>query len=293
MRIYGQGGGFSDDMSRRRQGRHSDPEAFRKGRRVGQIVRGRLLAPAEGGLAWVSVDGHSLLARLEHVPTGGELLFRIMQLVPELVLKDITPTLSGGADPIRALAALTEARSHLESLLDGLHDVPASPPLDLTAARRFFRRLLADRPEILAAWGQALSRTRHLTALLPPDAGRLGYAPWIFPGLSQSELLSRRLPAGQGGPGFELDLSGRLPAQGSLALHITWQPGHVRYRLWLERPEAAEGLLAGLGHVRFGRAALTPVCQSVDRLPAELAGGYVARLLAARPRPFTGLRLQV
>ena len=76
-----------------------------------------------------------------------------MQLVPELVLKDITPTLSG-ADPIRALAALTEARSHLESLLDGLRDVPASPPLDLTAARRLFRRLLADRPEILAAWGR-------------------------------------------------------------------------------------------------------------------------------------------
>jgi len=291
MRIRGYGGSFGDQFSQERH--RSSTRAFRKGRRVGQLVRGRLLAPAEGGLAWVSVEGHSLLARLEHVPTGGELLFRIMQLVPELVLKDITPTLPGGADPIRALAALTEARSHLESLLDGLRDVPASPPLDLTAAKRFFRRLLADRPEILAAWGQALSRTRHLAALLPPDAGRLGYAPWIFPGLSQSELLSRRLPAGQGGPGFELDLSGRLPAQGSLAVHITWQPGYVRYRLWLERPQAAEGLLAGLGHVRFGRADLTPVCQSVDRLPAELAGGYVARLLAARPQPFTGLRLQV
>jgi len=291
MRIRGYGGSFGDQFSQERH--RSSTRAFRKGRRVGQLVRGRLLAPAEGGLAWVSVDGHSLLARLEHVPTGGELLFRIMQLVPELVLKDITPTLPGGADPIRALAALTEARSHLESLLDGLRDVPASLPLDLTAAKRFFRRLLADRPEILAAWGQALSRTRHLAALLPPDAGRLGYAPWIFPGLSQSELLSRRLPAGQGGPGFELNLSGRLPAQGSLAVHITWQPGYVRYRLWLERPQAAEGLLAGLGHVRFGRADLTPVCQSVDRLPAELAGGYVARLLAARPQPFTGLRLQV
>jgi hypothetical protein len=292
MRIFGQGGGFPDDASRQRRHR-SDPEAFRKGRRVGQIVRGRLVAPADGGLAWVSVDGHTLLARLEHVPTGGELLFRITSLTPELVLQDITPITPGGADPVRALAALTEARSHLETLLDGLLAFPSLPPLDLTEARRFFGRILAAQPDVRTAWDLAQDRAQQISALLPPDQGRLRYAPWIFPGLGQSELLTRRIPAGQGGPGSEVNLFGRLREQGRLAVHMTWQPGQVRYRLLLEHPQTADSLIASLARVRFGRAELVPLCLSAGQLPGDLAGGYVAKLLAARPRPFTGLRLQV
>lgn len=292
MRVFGRGGGyFGDSPGERRQ--RSDAQAFSKGRRVGQVVRGRLMAPAEDGLAWVSVAGHTLLARLDHLPTGGELLFRIERLAPELVLKDITPTAPAAGDPVRLLAALTEARSRLEGRLDGRLDPGPAPLLDLTAARRRFHDLLDRDPEARQAWTHILDLGRLVTGLLPAEVGRFHHLPWIFPGLAQSELLAKRDDVAAGGPAFHLRLFGRLPQTGWLAAGIDWRPGQVQYALGLERPRAAETLIARLAVVRFGRAELSPRCLSAGPLPGELAGGLLARLLAGRARPFTGLRLQV
>jgi len=292
MRIQGYGGGFSGDQSSDRRGR-STAQAFRRGRRIGQIVRGRLVAPAENGLVWVAVDGHTLLAHLDHPPSGSELLFCITALSPEVILRDITPPPGEGSDPVRLLASLTEARSQLESLIDALPRPSAPPPLDLTMARRLFLDALAANPATRTAWNRTRELTRFLSALLPPGEGRLHYTPWIFPGLGQSELLAERHPAGQDGPGFSLRLFGRLPRLGRLVIQAAWHPGQVRYRLLLEHPEAADAVVTILSRVRFGRAEIAPHCQSAGPLPDALAGGFLTRLLAGQERPFTGLRLQV
>jgi len=292
MRIQGYGSGFAGDQpSDRRQ--RSSAQAFRQGRRIGQIVRGRLVAPAENGLVWVSVSGHTLLAQLDHPPTGAELLFRIVALAPEVILQDITPPPGEAADPVRLLAALTEARSRLEGLLGGLPRPPAPPPLDLTAARRCFLDALAAHPDARTLWERTRELTRFLSALLPPGEGRLHYAPWVFPGLGQSELLAERHPAGQGGPAYTLRLFGQLPSLGRLVIQAAWNPGQVRYRLLLERPDAAEAVVTLLSRVRFGQTELAPRCQAAGPLPDRLAGGFLSPLLAGQERLFTGLRLQV
>jgi hypothetical protein len=292
MRVYGQGGTFGDQRPDSRQ--RSNAQAFRRGREVGQVVRGRLVAPAEHGLTWVSIAGHTLLARLDHpAPVGQELLFRIIRLVPDLLLQDITPPPAEGADPARLLANLTGGRSRLEALIEALPPLGAPPPLDLTAARQGFRQALAADPAAREAWDRTRELARQVNALLPPGEGRFHYVPWVFPGLTQSELLTQRHGADQDGPGFVLRLFGRLPRLGRLAVLATWKPGQVHYRLLLEAPQTADTVTTWLSRLRFGRAELSPQCLAAGPLPGSLAGGFLARLLAGRARPFTGLRLQV
>ncbi|EHJ46858.1 hypothetical protein DFW101_0842 [Solidesulfovibrio carbinoliphilus subsp. oakridgensis] len=271
----------------------SDPEAFRRGRKAGQIVRGRLAGPGPHGLYWVVAAGHRLLARLDHEPTPGrELLFRIERLEPELLLKDITPPPSSRSDPALFLSALTEARSRFEHRLadDG---PPSVPPLDLTGARRRFLAWLTADPAVRADFDAVAALCAVAGDFLPRTEGRLAYVPWVFPGLAQSELLAARLPAGQGGPAWTVRVFGRLAREGLVAVQASWHPGRVACRLMLERRDAAGAVTAALSRVRFGRAVLAPAWLSVGPLPAAYASGFVARLLADAGRPFTGLRLRV
>jgi hypothetical protein len=290
MRIDGQGGGGAHTPGDRDR---SDPEAFRRGRRVGQIVRGRLLAPGPNGLFWVVVAGHKLLAALDHEPVPGrELVFRIEALAPELRLKDVTPPPSAASDPFLLLAAVTEARSRFERRLQRL-SLPAPPPLDLTVARRRFAAFLAADAAARADYEAVRLAFVQAATFLPAKEGRPIYAPWIYPGIMQSEILAVRLPRAEGGPGFSLRLCGRLERAGFTAALVSWRPGQTVYRLMLERPEAGETLRAALASVLFGRAAVVPTCLAVGALPAELASGYLASRIAAAARPFTGLRLRV
>ncbi|MHC1789201.1 response regulator [Solidesulfovibrio sp.] len=117
MRVTGGYGGGSQPGGGGGKDR-SDAQAFRRGRRRGQIVRGRLVSPGPGGFFWVVVAGHKLLAALDHEPAPGrELVFRIEGLEPDLVLRDITPPPSVADDPVLLLAALTDARSKFEAHL--------------------------------------------------------------------------------------------------------------------------------------------------------------------------------
>ena len=283
------GGGRSGSGNKDR----SDPEAFRRGRTSGQVVRGRLLSPGPGGLFWVVIAGHKLLAALDHEPSPGrELLFRIERLEPELLLKDITPPPSAQSDPSMLLAALTEAKSRFEHHL-GRFAPPTPPPLDLTDARTRFAQWLGT--DAAAAQAHAVVRDLYRAAgrWISPADGRLLYAPWVFPGLTQSEVLTTRQPGANGALGFLVRCFGCLPRIGRTAILVSWHPGKTSYRLMLERTDTADDLLALLAEVRFGRAMLRPTCSSVGPLPEQFASGFLARILAGAARPFTGLRLRV
>lgn len=316
-------GGYGDGGQSGGDGRDkSDGQAFRRGRRVGQIVRGRLVAPGPGGLFWVVVAGHKLLAALDHEPVPGrELVFRIERLEPELVLRDITPPPSATDDPVLLLAALTDARSKFEAHLHRLAPPPrpssgappasatalaagfdgsdaaaapasrpaSGPTLDLALARARFK----DFCHRDAAAGQALATVDELVRLagqwIPKAQGRPIYAPWMYPGIGQSEMLALRTGHGK----WSLRLFGRLPEAGRVAVVATVDGSQAAYRLMLENPAVADAVIASLARVRLGRRELTAVCQSAGGLPAEAASGYWARILAGSARPFTGLRLRV
>ncbi|MFP5259822.1 MAG: hypothetical protein ACLGQH_12440 [Acidobacteriota bacterium] len=336
-------GGYGDGGQSGAGGKDkSDGQAFRRGRRVGQIVRGRLVSPGPGGLFWVVIDGHKLLAALDHEPVPErELVFRIERLEPELTLRDITPPPSATDDPVLLLAALTHARSKFEAQLrrfapaalpppggwsalddaarpgrSGLDATPApspatasgpaqrfgaadaqaatsvpdfGPTLDLARTRADFQAFCRSDP----AAGQALATVMELVRLtgqwIPKSQGRPIYAPWMYPGISQSEGLALRTGHGT----WTLRLFGRLPEAGRVAAVVTVDGSRAAYRLMLENPAAAEAVIATLARVRLGRRAVTAVCQSVGGLPAEEASGSWARILAGAARPFTGLHLRV
>lgn len=342
MRVTGGYGGSGQPAGGDKD--RSDPQAFRRGRRVGQIVRGRFVSPGPRGLFWVVVAGHKLLAALDHEPVPGrELVFRIEGLEPELILRDITPPPSAANDPVLLLAALTDARSKFETLLHRLPPEDTPPPglqpgvlpgrspaqvpgvsakaysrvsvsrldaptpsasagtsarspagpasgplLDLTLARTRFTAFCHSDAEA----GQALARVRELVRLaglvIPRSQGRPHYAPWMYPGLGQSEVLALRT-----GKAWSLRLFGRLPNAGRIAAVLTLDGPNAGYRLMLENPAMADAVIATLAQVRFGQRDLAPVCLFAGGLPAEAASGFWARILAGTARPFTGLRLRV
>ncbi len=292
MRVSDRYGGPGNEQAPGDGRDRSDPRAFRRGRQVGQIVRGRLVAPGPGGLFWVVVAGHKLLASLDHEPVPGvELVFRIERLDPDLVLRDITPPPSSRSDPALLLAALTDARSRFEHFLPGF-PFPPGGILDLTAARRRFAAFLAAVPEAGAAYERTRSLFRLAAGFLAAGEGRPLYAPWVHPGLTQSELLAAPIRNGNV-RGFALRLFGRLPGAGRILAEAWWRPGDAFCRLTAEHPQAAEDIMAGFSRVRFGRAEITPRRTPCARLPEALAGGLLAPLLARTARPFTGLRLRV
>ena len=290
-------GGYSGGTPSGGDGRdRSDPQAFKRGRKVGQIVRGRLLAPGPQGLFWVNLAGHKLLAALDHEPSPGrELVFRIERLEPELLLRDITPPPSAVDDPALLLAALVEARSRFEVLLHrgpdlfvGTDQAAPSPPLAPLAARKRLFDWLASTPEAADLYGRLRELLRLARTFLPAQAGRPVYLPWAFPGLDASEGLVTR-----SGRTFTLRLFGRLAEAGRVSGIFSLSLGRASYRLSLERPEAGERLVAALCAVRLGRRELAPVCVHLGALSPAETGGLFAPLVASAARPFTGLRLRV
>ncbi|EFL50471.1 conserved hypothetical protein [Solidesulfovibrio fructosivorans JJ]] len=277
----------------------SNLQAFRRGHTVGQTVKGRLLSPGPGGLFWVVVSGIKLLASLDHEPVPGrELIFRIKALEPELILKDITPPPSSATEPGLLLAGIAAARTRFERHLSRLAP-PSCPPLDLTAARRHFRDWLAGDAPAQADFSAVQELFRLARTFVPRIEGHPRYLPWVFPGLTQAEALTARLSPEQGGPGFRLRLFGHLSGPGRLAIEASHHPASRKapartvYRLMLEHPQEAADCMAMLADLRFGKAVLAPACLSAGALPAPLAAGFLARIVAATARPFTGLRLRV
>jgi hypothetical protein len=290
MRITGQGSGGGQSPAAKDR---SDPQAFRRGRQVGQIVRGKLVSPGPDGLFWVVIAGHKLLASLDHESVPGRgLVFRIERLEPELVLKDITPLPSAQSDPVLLLSALSEARSRFEHLLRGFA-APQAPPLDLTEARNRFNRFLTADAAAEAAYRQTRELFRLAMHFLPQGEGRLLYVPWVFADLTQSEMMLTPLPRGTDGPGFSLRLFGRLPDIGLVFVQASWHPGTAVYRFLAERPKAADGVLAALCAIRFGRREFAPKCLFSGEINEAQAAGIIAPLLARTAQPFTGLRLRV
>jgi len=82
----GQGGGFGESRERGQD----RAEAFRRAHAVGDKVRGRILRYDQPGRCWVEIDGRELLAETSlEAPVGGFLMFRIVSMEPEIVLRDL------------------------------------------------------------------------------------------------------------------------------------------------------------------------------------------------------------
>jgi len=80
-----------------RQSKDSErSDRFRKGHRAGQKVKGMVMEWQSPGLAWVEIDGQRMLAQVsEDAVLGRERMFLVVQLSPDIVLRELHDKPSG------------------------------------------------------------------------------------------------------------------------------------------------------------------------------------------------------
>ncbi len=283
------GGGSADERGRRIR-------AFQHAHRVGQKVRGRLLA-REGSLAKVRIDGQELLANIESAAApGSELLFLVVRLVPDILLKEITGKAGSSLFVSQALSEFASGRRELEGRIARVDWTAAPLPADLPARKdHFLQRLRADR-KALAMLAALLERAAAIDAHLTPfGLGRFFYQPWLLPMAASHEILALKKPPSKNNAkrsSWNILFSFFLEGPGHVEAHIVYKEPEARCRLLLEHPEHADAVLSLMGNPRLGPIRVQVRPPDVSRLAAP-GMSPTAGLLANACKTFTGVNLQV
>lgn len=130
------------------QGSQQRQQAFKQRKQLGQAVLGTVTQELKPGLAWVNVDGLSLLAELPFAAAKGQsLLLRIEQLEPQILLKFLRSLHAG---PNNQMGLYANLRNKIDlawqNFLSGkLKTEPGSPDSPLTGSH-LADNPLADRP---------------------------------------------------------------------------------------------------------------------------------------------------
>lgn len=239
----GHGGGYASASRSEARAR------FRRSHAVGQRVRGVLLSWERPGLAWVKLTGCDLLAAVEgDVQPGQALFFRIMQLIPDIVLQQLSPSEAAGAEG----SALAAAHQWLasRSALDA-HFAPLLAPLAAMAGvderKAAFFRALAGEPDLLPVWAGFLEHlarvNEHLAAMNGPAGGAvLASAPWLLPVARDMEILSLAADPARQRSLAETICSLSLPRLGRVELRFLGRGAETGFRVFLEHPEHAEAV---------------------------------------------------
>ncbi len=186
MRISGYGSGGSGGSSSRDAAARR--KAFRKQRRVGDVVHGRLLRAESDELAWVDVEGQELLAAIPSPPAPGtRLIFLVKQLEPDIVLQHI-PSGQGQVVRLDALSSFWTSRANLEcAVAEGFSVENENSPAHRQEA---FTRWLRQNPAAAECFSRYSKAVEILNAQLQAaGAGRLLAMPWLLPEARDQELL--------------------------------------------------------------------------------------------------------
>ncbi|UZP66852.1 hypothetical protein N1030_14735 [Desulfovibrio mangrovi] len=261
--------------------------AFRRSHHVGQILHGKILRWVRGGMAWVHVGGQELLAQLHTTPEAGVALrFLVVQLVPEIILKEVDEdsthatghTLSP-ADIIRDyLAARDALDAHLHKHLwptlsldeDNTVSTDGMAPQGGAAspARNAFITHISQHEEGLALFTTLQHSLLRVNALLAASrSGVLCHLPWLLPEARGVEML---LPPRTEGT-TKITFGAVFPASGHVLIQCLAGTERMAYRLFLER--AAPKVAATVCRVRDARRqqhATQLSCLGCGPLPAGI-----------------------
>jgi len=275
MRISGSGTGGSYG------GGGSRSDRFRSRHRPGQKVRGILLKNLPDSMAWVDIDGEQLLAQLETVrPEGSRLLFLIQQLVPRIILKELTGTpygRSGGA--LDRVSDFDSARTLFENRFR-----PA-----LTQAGLFgrplplfeFLRLLAENPLLNAAYQDAAQCALPLSlALQEADKGALFYQPWLAPTGRRQVSIARN--AREASRLDETVIEFDHARMGLTRARFLRKGDALSCRVQLQHPEHADALARYLDTRKRSGTPFKIQILGVAKLPRGNHSGILAELLFKR-----------
>lgn len=277
MRIRDGGSGFAGSGG----GGGSRSDQFRQGRRPGQKVRGKLVKWVSEGMAWILIDGHSLLAQLQSRPPEGSFLtFIIKQLTPEIVLKEIFDRGGAVAGGLAAASAFETARTLFENRFR-----PHGPTLaasDTASRLPSFLALLAGETALFTAYLDALDCTDGINTLFASQrTGRIAYQPWLTP-LCRRQLTRTQHPDAATGQGLvEVVVECEAGPLGLVRVEFLHKTAATGYRVKIQRPSRVQDLKAFL-HSRLHLPETGIECHGVGKLPQNEHGGILAEFIFTR-----------
>ncbi len=266
-------------------------QAFRRRFQVGQTVVGRFLRWERPGLAWIGISDLELLAGIDGNPApGAHIVFLVMQLEPDIILKEI-PQTPGTAISLKEEATFFfQLRDTLETRFDRLQNntqLWSGPTLPIR--RKLFFEHIRAIPHARKLLRDIQLTLRHINSSFPPEHNaKLHYAPWHAPGLLRHECLIRSAPSET-----EIIEYGHLPGCGAVQLHLLFSGKHPRARLELELPRNAEAVRKHLADEHLPGFGISAQDIPVSPLAANHARGTLANRIALSPHPSLRLNLKV
>ncbi|QJB57954.1 hypothetical protein [Pseudodesulfovibrio sp. zrk46] len=270
MRIKGSGSQFFGSG-----GGGSRSESFKRGRKRGQKVRGTILKWVSEDMAWVEIDGHRLLAQLHsHPPVGSRLTFLIIQLTPEIILKEIFESSSAGVGALTLAKDFETARILFEGKLQD-HIIKLSSPQSPKRIHRFIN-ILAEDIKLFSAYLDVTACLKHINhSLASTKNARLIYIPWLIPnghrhiGLVRNPKSSPSL--------IETILELELEDFGMVRIEFLHKTPDTSYRVKLQHPSNATELNYYLESLLAYEPA--PQCLGISPLQQHEHGGILSQIL--------------
>ncbi|WP_320170413.1 hypothetical protein [Maridesulfovibrio sp.] len=252
---------------------------FRKKYKVGEIVQGTLLRWEQSGLGWVQIDELLLLASIATSPAPGDVLtFVVLQLYPDIVLKEVGPDdfneQGRYISPVDATRNFVRTRAAFQSRARAVfEELSARKELDADGRMKLMLELLEADRDSTVLFFETQRCVADLNSVL--RSSRLYYMPWLVPSALNVEIVLKiKEPDEPETSFYELLLSMDVPPAVP-----------VRYRMMYKKPGCSFKLLADDANIRTLLGVHFKHCFpefiGAEKIPAQSSGGFLAELLSA------------
>lgn len=270
MQIGGFGSGFlgyGTGYDRRRA------EAFKRGRKKGQKVRGTLIKRADDDTAWVDIEGHKLLAQIKTTaPPGSQLTFIIHQLAPVIILKPTMEPSQAGVTALNLASDFDTSRTLFENQFRSYIDEFVKIPT--TQRKTSFVKALTGNSKLFETFADAINCIGNINQSIGNAKGRLSYTPWMVPSARRHIGLTRELSRMTSST-LEFD----LPAIGMVQTEFLCHHDEIGYKIKLQHKARSSALQRHLAKHDKGLFAGKTQCLGVMQLPKKEHGGLLAKLI--------------
>lgn len=230
-------------------------------------------------MAWVIIDGHKLLARLQSAPpVGARLAFIVTQLSPEIVLKEIVETPGVGADTLSIARTFETARTLFEDQFRHYGDSIRHAPPSLRLAH--FMDLLESNDKIRATYldtvhcAQAINKTIETN-----NKGIIIYQPWIvLDSRRQLTFIPDNEPESQS-PIVTTQVEFETNELGLVRVDFIFKAPATGYRLKIQHSSSRTKLKHYLSSKKHPLIRGNIDCLDIAKLPPNMHGGILADLL--------------
>jgi hypothetical protein len=269
MRVRGSGSGFLGFGS----GDKERSDAFKKGRRPGQKVRGRLIKKVSNDTAWVDIEGHKLLAQIKtNAQEGAQITFLIQQLQPNIILKTIFEPSSSGVSALNLASSFDTARTLFENhFRDHTKEMAATPS---NLRKKTFVALLRANKDLFNAFLDAVNCARTIGSTVGLTKCHLCYMPWMLPTGRRHVTLTRTR-----GDFMESIFESDLPNIGMVRAEFLTNGNGISYKLFLQHKSKAADLKRYIATRDRSSFLGTLQCLDIAQLPQRHHGGIIAGLI--------------